>query len=129
MRIGRQTIARFVIVVLLALSLVGLFSGTASAQTRCNSYGPDVQVCVTVTVTQYVYGTIIHGHAVSNVTLFVRQCDGLGHNCGTIAATHSTSTPPRPVAAGHTYRSGASFTDYRGVGFVNVYSPYIAVPT
>lgn len=74
------------------------------------------------------------GHAV----VYLVQCDGLGHRCGTIAANSTTggrvdgvairavSTSKKRRAAGHIYKACATLTDWTGATGVNVCTDFLA---
>ncbi|MEN3360379.1 MAG: hypothetical protein V7637_4361, partial [Mycobacteriales bacterium] len=60
--------------------------------------------------------------------------DGLGHNCGTIAANSghdvpSVQTSQKPMARGHVYKTCASATDAFNLHFTNVCTAYYVFPT
>ena len=61
----------------------------------------------------------------TKMTVFVVQCDGLGHNCGTISAASSSGanyirTSTKPYSFGHTWKTCGSVDDNDGLHLVNV---------
>lgn len=71
-------------------------------------------------------------------TVVLKQCDGYGQNCGTIAANGSSAFvvttfawTEKPYSFGHTYRSHASWTDADASptqSFVNITTPLVCCP-
>jgi hypothetical protein len=124
-RTGHQPIPRLLVVVLLALSSIGLFAGPASAfGTKCNDLSNHSgQVCVEIPDGTMVRGIVNVNGTIDGLTLTVQQCDGTGNNCQTISATHSLTTSWKPTAKGHVYRACAWYVDGHKC------SPFIAVPT
>jgi hypothetical protein len=126
--IGRRPIPHLLGAILLALTSIVLFTGPASATTRCSTL-PDsgsAQVCVEVSGSQ-ARGVVNVNGTINGLTLTLEQCDGAGHNCTVIAATHSLTTSWKPTAAGHAYHACASYT--ASMPHYHVCSPFIAVPT
>src|SRR4029453_5474432 len=65
---------------------------------------------------------------VKSETVVVKQCDGAGHNCIVVSATHTPPTSKKVAAFGHAYTTCASVTFIDGRNFVNRCSPFIAYP-
>jgi hypothetical protein len=61
--------------------------------------------------------------------VYVSQCDGLGHNCGTISARSTQQlgatklqTSTKPYSFGHVYKACGSVTDTSGWRLINACS-------
>ena len=100
-----------------------LSAAPAVTDNQCNTLLPFNDVCVIKTDGQ-VFGAIT-GVDIFDLTQVVYQCDGLGHNCGIIIASHANPTSSKPVSFGHTYKNCAGFTDIAGNRWVNVCSPFV----
>ena len=73
-----------------------------------------------------------------NALVYLVQCDGLGHKCGTIAANstpggyvnsnpiRAVATSKKPLSAGHVYKACTTLTDYTGAKGVNVCTDFLA---
>jgi hypothetical protein len=66
----------------------------------------------------------------AGATVYVAQCDGLGHNCSTIATSNGKSftveTSRKPGPLNHTFHACASWTTTTGWHEVNRCSPFWA---
>ncbi len=70
--------------------------------------------------------------------VYLVQCDGLGHSCGTIAANstnggtvkgvpiRAVATSKKALAGGHVYKACATLTDYTGAKGVDVCTDFLA---
>jgi hypothetical protein len=72
---------------------------------------------------QYPYATLL--------SLYVLQCDGLGHNCGRIAANGTQQlgatgleTSDKPYSFGHVYKACGSVKDTDGWRLLDVCTPF-----
>jgi hypothetical protein len=146
MRITRAVVPRLLVVTLLAMAMAALMAGPAAADTRCSNkpaqvvnyhgtfYSVDYDACMNLEKTgahQYWgdrrYSPTLPG-IIASETLVVKQCDGLGHNCGVVSSTHTPPTSKKTAAYGHAYLACASVTYIDGTGFVNRCSPFISYP-
>jgi hypothetical protein len=148
----RRPLAKLAMVAVAAAAMTGLASAPASAATTvsCFTSVPTDRSCtftngsrsVTVSINltddrSQVSGSVRHnvGTFVSAV-VYVKRCDGYGHNCGQIAASSKlnpernfVSTSFKDTAPGHTYIACASWTDGVGWHEVNRCSPFVTVPS
>ena len=148
----RRPLAKLVMVAAAAAAMTGLASAPASAAVTvsCSTSIPTDRSCtftngsrsVTVAINltddrSQVSGSARHnsGTFVSAV-VYVKQCDGNGHNCGTIAANDKLNdarnfvyTSFKNTARGHVYKACASWTDGVGWHEVNRCSPFVTVPS
>ena len=148
MKPGRTIAVPTLIVVLLAMSLVGVLAAPASALTRCSStpsflvnIGGGQFVRVTYDACMNLEKTGAHLYwgdrrttgatasvFVATETVIVRQCDGSGNNCTTVSATHTPPTSKKVASYGHVYKACASATFVDGTGVSNRCSPFISYP-
>jgi hypothetical protein len=92
------------------------------------------RVAVSFHIDKTVSGVVVGGtpqiiDPMTDVVVYVTQCDGRGHNCVTIAANRSpyvdgrtskgVATSKKPLAFGHVYKACATVHDLSGSG-VNV---------
>lgn len=148
----RRPMAKVAMVAVAAAALTGLASTPASATTvECFTSIPTDRSCtftngsrsVTVSINltdsrSHVSGSVQHNSGTFRSALvYVKQCDGSGHNCGTIAANDAfydngndlVVTAFKPTSRGHTYIACASWTDGVGWHEVNRCSPFVTVPS
>jgi hypothetical protein len=134
----RRPLAKVAMVAVAVAALTGLASAPASAAVTvsCFTSIPTDRFCtftngsrsVTVSINLNEIRTQVSGSAWHNsgtfvsAVVYVKQCDGYGHNCSTIAANDKlnpsrdfVSTSLKPTFRGHTYIACASWTD--GVGW------------
>ena len=141
------------LVAVAAAAMPGLFSpapASAAVTVSCSTSIPTDRSCtftnggrsVTVSINLTDNRTEVSGSVRHNVgtfvgaTVYVKQCDGYGHNCGTIAANNILNvyrnfvfTSFKATSPGHTYIACASWTDGVGWHEVNRCSPFVAVPS
>jgi hypothetical protein len=121
--------ALFLTVLISAVALVGVVPTTPALADTIEKCNNDVYlnwVCI------YRYstptGNMVKGHIYgswTDLTQYVKQCDGLGHNCSVITASHQTPTSPKPTAFGHVYQNCASWTSLNGIRHTNICSPFV----
>ncbi len=156
--IYKRRLMHLLLASLLAIGWVASINPIASAaggivnQFKCTASSLNgTEVCVTIygpiggpsvygEMKDYVtsYGAPIQG------TVYVVQCDGQGHGCGTIASKsappatfaikndaygnfYQLQPTPKPHSFGHVYKACASETDSQGRHFVNLCTDLLAL--